>query len=88
MLNSILLSSIVNSSNHAKSISLSYQKCEITPTLINLHPNEYSLELRYYPFAVKLESCAGRCNTFNDLSNKLRAPYKREDLNLSVFKTL
>ena len=52
-------------------MSLSYQKCEITPTLINLHPNEDSLELRYYPFAVKLEGCAGRCNTFNDLSNKL-----------------
>ena len=33
------------------------------PTLINLHPNEYSQECHYYPFAVKLNRCAGSCNT-------------------------
>ena len=36
----VLLSNIVNGSNHTKSISLSNQKCMIQPTLINLHPNE------------------------------------------------
>ena len=25
------------------------------PTLFNLHPNEYSQEFHYYPFAVKLD---------------------------------
>ena len=25
------------------------------PTLINLHPNEYSHEFHFYPFAVKLD---------------------------------
>ena len=34
---------------------LSNQKCMIQPTLINLHPNEYSQEFHYYPSAVKLE---------------------------------
>ena len=37
-----LLSSILNASNHTKCVSLCKQKYEIQPTLINLHPNEYS----------------------------------------------
>ena len=32
---------------------------EIQPTLINLHPNEYTQELHYYPFTVKLDRCVG-----------------------------
>ena len=40
------------------------------PTLINLHPNEYSQEFHYYLFAVKLDRCLAGCNTLNDLSNK------------------
>ena len=49
----VLLTNIVNASNHTKCVSLSNQKYGIQPTLINLHPNEYSQELHYYPFAVK-----------------------------------
>ena len=51
----VLLTSIVNVFNHTKSVSLSKQKCEIQPTLINSHPNENSQQLHYYPFAVKLD---------------------------------
>ena len=61
------------------------QKCEIQPTLINFYPNEYSQNFHYYPFTIKLDRCAGRCNTINDLSNKLCIPNKTRDLNLSVF---
>ena len=50
----VLLSNIINGSNHTKCISLSNQKCIIQPTLINLHSKEYSQEFHYYPFAVKL----------------------------------
>ena len=57
----------------------------IQATLINLHPNEYSQEFHYYPFAVKLDKCIGSCNTLNDLSNKACVPNKTEDLYLSVF---
>ena len=32
---------------------------EIQPTLIDLHPNEYTQELHYYPFTVKLDRCVG-----------------------------
>ena len=38
----LLLTSIVNASNHTKCVSLINQKCEIQPTLINLQPIEYS----------------------------------------------
>ena len=52
-----LLTGLVNGSNHTKCILLSNQKCMILPTLINLHPNEYSQEFHYCPFAVKLDGC-------------------------------
>ena len=35
----ILLTSIVNASNHTKCVYLSNKKCEIQPAFINLHPN-------------------------------------------------
>ena len=46
----VLLTNIVNASNHTQWVSLSIQKWQIQQTLINLHPNEYSQELHYYPF--------------------------------------
>ena len=83
-----LLTGLVNESNHTKCVLLSNQKCLTQPTLINLHPNEYDQEFHYYPFSVKLDRCAGSCNTFNDLSNKVCVPNKTEDLNLSVFNMI
>ena len=38
----VLLSNIVDGSNHTKFVFLSNQKCMTQPTLINLRPNEYS----------------------------------------------
>ena len=64
-----LLTGLVDGSNHTKRVSLSNQKCLIQPTLINLHPNEYSQEFHYYPFSVKLDICVGSCNTLNDYRN-------------------
>ena len=37
-----LLTGIVNVFNHTKRVSLNNQQCMAQPTLINLHPNEYS----------------------------------------------
>ena len=79
---------IVSVSNHTKDVSLNNQKCMTHSTLINLHPNEYSQELHYYPYSVQLDRCFGSYNTLNDLSNKVCAPYKTEDLNLSVFNMI
>ena len=84
----VLLSNIVNASNHTKCVSLRNQKCEIQPTLINLHTSKYSQEFHYYPFSVKLHSCNGSCNTLNDLSNKVCIPNKTEDLNLIIFNMI
>ena len=60
----------------------------IQRTLINLHPNEYSQEFHYYPFAVKLDRCAGSCNILHDLSNKVCVPNSTEYLNLSVYSMI
>ena len=54
------------------------------PALINLHPNKYSQELRYYPFAVNLDRCVRSYNTFHNLSNKVCAPNETEKINLYV----
>ena len=74
-----LLFSIANASNHTQSLSLSNQKCMTEPTLTNLHPDQYSQEFHYYPFAI---------NTLINLSNKLCAPNNTEDLNCSVFNMI
>ena len=60
----------------------------IQPAFINLHPNEYHKEFHCYPFAGKLDLCVGGCNTLNDLSNKVCAPNKTEDLNISVINMI
>ena len=54
----------------------------IRPTLINLHPNEYSQGLSYYPY---IDRCVGSCNTLDDLSNRVSVPNKTEDLSLNIF---
>ena len=83
-----LLTGLVNRSNHTNCVSLSNQKCMIQPTLINLHPNEYSQQFHYYPFVVKLDRSVESCNTLNDLSNKACLPNKTTDLNLSIFNMI
>ena len=81
----IELTSIVRVFNHTKYIN---QKYMIQPTLINLHPTEYSQELRYYPFSVNLHSCTGSCNTLDNLSNNVCIPNETEDLNLLGFNMI
>ena len=69
-------------------MSLRNQKCEIQPTFINLHPNEYSQEFHDYSFTVKLCKCVGSCDALNDLSNRVCVPNKKEDLNMQVFNMI
>ena len=73
-----LLTSIANGSYHTKCVSLSNQKCEIQTALTNVYSNEYSQELHYYPFSVKLGRRGGSCNTLNDLSNKVSVQNKQK----------
>ena len=78
-----LLTSIVSATNPTKCVLLSNQ-----PTIINLHPSEYTQRLHYYPFMVNLDRCIRSCYTLNDLSNKVCDPNKIEGLNLSVFNMI
>ena len=68
--------SVVNASSHTKCVFLSNKKCLTKPTLTNLHPNECTQGLHYYLFAVNLDTCGGRCNILNSLSNKGCLPNK------------
>ena len=83
-----LLTGLVNASDHTKCILLSNPKCMTKPTLINLDPNEYSVEFHYYSVAVKLDNCVGSCSTINDLCNKVCVPNKIGDSNLSIFNMI
>ena len=83
-----LVTGIVSAPNHKKCMLLSNQKCMIQPTLINLHPNEYSQKCHYYPLAVYLDRCVGSCNTLNDLSIKVCVQKKTEELNLSMLNMI
>ena len=64
-----LLTGLVYGSNHTTCVSSSNQKCIIQPTLINLHPNEYSQKFQYNPFAVKWDRCVWSCNTLNPIQD-------------------
>ena len=72
-----LLTSLVNASIHTNRVSLGDLKCTTQPTRINLHPNEYTQGLRYYPFTFNLDICVGSCKTLNDLSNKMSKQNRR-----------
>ena len=84
----VLLTTLVNDSTHTNCVSLSYQKCEIPPNPINVHPNEYSQELHYYLFAFELDRFVGSCNSLNDLSNEVCVPNKIGHLNIHIFNML
>ena len=84
------MTGLVDAYSHKKCVYLRNQKYMIQPTLISLHPNEYSqhYKFHYYPFAVRLDICAESCNTLNDLSNKVYVPNKTDDLNISTFNMI
>ena len=42
----------------------------------------------YTSIHLELDSCAGTCNTTNDLSSKVCVPNKTEDLNIQVFNMI
>ena len=84
----VILSNIVNGSNHTKCSSLNKPKRMIQPTLLKLHPNANSQEFHYYSFEVKIDRCVGSCNTLNDLSNKVCVTIKTEDLTPSMFNMI
>ena len=73
---------MLSASNHTNCMSLRNPKCMTQSTYTNLHSNEYSQELLYYPFAVNLDRCVGSCNTLDEYV------IETEDLNLHVFNMI
>ena len=51
---------------------------------MNLYPNEYSQELRYYLFAVNVDRCARSCNTLDNLSSWKCVSNETENLYLHL----
>ena len=51
-------------------------------------PIECSQELHYYPFTMKLDRCVERCNTLNNIYNKVCVPNKTWNLNVHVFNMI
>ena len=52
-------------------VNATNQKCTTQHILTNLHPNEYTQGLCYYPFAINLDRCTRSYNTLNESSNKI-----------------
>ena len=69
-------------------LGVTNQKFTTQLAIVNLHPNEYTHGLHYYPFSVNLGRWAGNCNTLNGLSKKLCVPNKGKDLNISLFNMI
>ena len=56
------------------------------PTLINLHPKEYSQELHYYPFVVKLDRCVDEVIII--LMTYLIKHFNFKDFNLGAYNMI
>ena len=61
--------------DRAKCPFLNDEPCMVRPTLIDMNPNE----LKYYPFMIVLNKCAGSCNV---LSLKMCVPKETKDINV------
>ena len=61
-----------------KCLFLNYEPCMATPTLIDLNP----VELKYYPFMISLDKCAGSCNV---LYPKICVPNETKDKHVKAF---
>ena len=53
----------------------------IRPTIIDLS----SVELKYYPFKISLDTCSGSCNV---LSLKICVPKEIKDMNVKAFNMI
>ena len=62
-------------------MSLNNEQCKITPALIDLNP----AELKYYPYTITLDKCNGSCNALSEISDRICAPDKTENVNLNFF---
>ena len=56
----LLRFSISLARDRTKCLFLNDEPCMVRPTLINMNP----VELKYHPFMISLNKCAGICNVY------------------------
>ena len=61
-----------------KCLFLNDEPCMFRPTLIDMNP----VELKYYPFMMSLNKCAGSCNVS---SPKISVPKETKDTNVKAY---
>lgn len=67
-----------------KCICMNSQPCMVTPTFIDLNPNE----LHHYPFMINLGRCDGSCDTAENPFGAICVPNKLNNINLKVFNII
>ena len=67
--------------DQTKCLFLNDEPCMVRPALIDMNPNE----LKYYPFMISLNKCAGSCNV---LSPKIFVPKETKDINVKAFNMI
>ena len=53
----------------------------VRPTFIGLNLED----VQYYPFIISINRCDGKCNTVEDLFDRICAPNKIDNVNWKVF---
>ena len=57
------------------------QECKTRSEIIRINTNEPL----FYPYSIKINTCKGSCNTFNDPYAKICVPDKIKNTNVKVF---
>ena len=81
----VLLTRLVNCSIHTRFVSLDNQQWEIQPSLINLHPHVCNQDLHCHSVALNRYRCFGSFKALIDISYKVCATNKTDNLNIHIF---
>ena len=60
---------------------LNDEPCMVRPTIIDRNP----VELKYYPFTIRLNKCTGSCNVW---SPKISVPKETKDIYVTAFNMI
>ena len=77
----VLLSSLACVVDLTKCLFLNNEPCMVKRTLIDINPNE----IKYYPFMISLNKCAGSCNV---LTPKICIPKESKDIHVKAFNMI
>ena len=76
-----LLNAVPLNATTSKCISMTNQKCEVRPQIVNVDSDEPV----FYPFPIKTSKCSGSCNNINNPRKKMCIPDIVKNLNVKVF---